>query len=304
MYYPNKPKDLFKIGNKQSKKRKTQIKASAQPKVVKNDKAVSDSVIEESKPNDKGLDLDDIKTVIDNDVEKAIAIDYSTEFDMFDSTEEFTITTEGKQREKRISKPKVNALPESVILEVLHTIWETNRDSLIKLGNSKKEASKLAGCTYKEFMPYLNVVIPDNYEPRNRKSKAMKSKGSADWKLYGVNKEAVNRRMKQLMAKGSLIIFIVNGKYHLVPTQSMVKNVEAYKGSIWHINQIRNILYQTEQWNQGSNPYINLFKPTNPLGLEIKNFEKVLGLDSKMLQAHWTKSGFDEENLLKEIGAI
>ena len=295
---------MFIIGNKQSKRNKAKIKASAQPKVVKDNTAVSDSVIADSKPTVKGLALDDVNTVIEKDVAKAISIDYSTEFDMFDSTEEFTITTEGKQREKGIAKPKVQALPESVILEVLHTIWEKNREIAIKTGHSKKEASKLAGCTYKEFMPYLNVVIPDNYEPRNRKSKDLKTKGSDDWKLSGVNKEAVNRRMKQLMAKGSLIIFIVNGKYHLVPTQSMVKNVEAYKGSIWHINQIRNILYQTEQWNQGSNPYINLFKPINPLGLETKNFEKVLALDSTKLQAHWTKSGFDEENLLREIGAI
>ncbi len=205
---------MFIIGNKQSKQRKTQKKASAQPKVVKNDEAVSDSVVKDSKPTVKGLALEDISTVIEKDVEKAIAVDYSAEFDMFDSTEEFTITTEGKQREKSIAKPKVQALPESVILEVLHTIWETNRDRLITLGNSKKEASKLAGCTYKAFMPYLKVVIPDNYEPRNRKAKELKGKGSDDWKLFGVNKEAVNRRMKQFMAKGSLIIFIVIGIHH------------------------------------------------------------------------------------------
>ena len=151
-------------------------------------------------------------------------------------------------------------------------------------------------------MPYLNVIIPDNYVPKNRKAKELKTKGDDNWKLLGVNKEAVNRRMKHLMAKGILIIYRVNGKYHLVPTQSMVKDVEAYKGSIWHINQIRNILYQTEQWNQGSNPYINLFKPDNPLGLETKNFEKVLGFDRDLLRSLWTVNGFDEDLLMKALG--
>lgn len=280
------------------------MKASAQPKGDKITTAVSDSVLDESKANVKGLALEDISTVIEHDVAKAQAIDYSTEFSIFDSDDEFNITTEGKARERKASTPKVSALPEAKILEVLTTVWESNREDLLKAGNNTRNASRLAGCTYKEFMPYLDVVVPDNYEPKNRKSKALKSKGSADWKLFGVNKEAVNRRMKGLMAKGVLIIYRVNGKYHLTPTACMVKNVEAYKGSIWHINQIRNILYQTEQWNQGTNPYINLFKPINPLGLEIKNFEKVLALESTKLKAHWTKTGFDEENLLKEIGAI
>lgn len=289
----------------QSNKHKNKNKASAQPKVDKIDTATTDSVVEEPKDNIKGLTLDEISTVIEKDVEKAKSMDFSELNNTFDINDEFNVTTEGKQREKRISAPKVNALPERAILEVLGTIFDKNKAELIKEdGLSPRNANKIAGCTYKEFMPYLNVVVPDNYEPRNRKAKNLKSKGSDDWKLFGVNKEAVNRRMKQLMAKGTLIINLVNGKYHLVPTRSMIKNVEAYKGSIWHINQIRNILYETEQWNTGSNPYINLFKPINPLGLETKNFEKVLALDKELLKTFWTKTGFDEEKLLEEIKAI
>jgi len=290
------------LGNKQSKRNKSKNKASAPPKVVKDDTAQSDSVIEESKDNVKGLALDDLSTVIEKDVAKAKSMDFSELNDTFDLDDDFNVTTEGKQREKRISKPKVNALPEKQILEVLATIFDKNKAELIKNGFTQRNANKVAGCTYKEFMPYLNVVVPDNYEPRNRKAKDLKAKGSADWKLYGVNKEAVNRRMKQLMAKGSLMINTVNGKYHLVPTRSMIKNVEAYIGSIWHINQIRNILYQTEQWNQGSNPYINLFKPVNPLNVTIKQFEKALALDKDLLKSFWTKNGFDTTKLNEALG--
>lgn len=290
------------MGNKPSTRKKTQIKASAQPKVVKDSTATKDSVETESKTTTKGLDLDDVNTVIENDLEKSNAKDFTELNSTFDIGEAFEITIKGKDKEKRISLPKVEPLPESKVLEVLSSIWDINRETLIKSGFEAKHANKMAGCTYSEFMPYLNVVIPDNYEPRNRKAKGMKIKDSADWKLHGVNKEAVNRRMKALMAKGSLIIYRVQGKFHLVPTQSMIKNVDVYKGSIWHINQIKNILYDTLQWNQGTSPYIDLFKESNPLGLTTKQFEKVLALDRKVLQSMWTKSGFDTTKLNEALG--
>lgn len=288
---------------KPTPKKKKKTKATAQPKVVKNDIAVSDSELTETNDKTKGLALDDIKAVIDKDLVKAVSLDYSELNDNFDLDDEFEITTQGREREKKISEPRIEALPENRVIEVLAEVWDSNRESLIKQGFSSKNASRLAGCTYNEFMPYLNVIIPDNYKPRNKASQKLKSEGSADWKLTGVNKEAVNRRMKQLMAMGSIIIYKVNGKFHLVPTQSMVKNVNAYKGSIWHINQIRNILYNSEQWNQGSNPYINLFKLSNPLDLTTKEFEQALGLDKETLRSFWnTDSGFDTTKLKEALG--
>ena len=305
---------MFVLTNKQSKHKKRKTKASAQPKVVKNDIAVSDSEIIESNvnttpdttpvPSDKGLALDDIKSVIDKDLEKATVVDLTELNSQFDESETFEITLTGKTKDTTIRKPKINPLPESKIIEVLSTIWEKNREALLKEGFNQKNASRLAGSTYEEFTPYLNVVIPDNYEPRNHRSKELKTKGSDDWKLIGVNREAINRRMKYLMAKGSLIIYTVSGKFHLVPTKCMVKNVKAYEGSLWHIRQIRNILYNTKQWIDGTTPYISFFKDSNPLGLEKQNFVKVLGFSNETLQSLWTSSGFDEQLMMKELGVI
>ncbi len=300
------------MGNNRSNKRKRKTKATAKPKVVKNDIAVSDSVLTETNDkttpdttpvdSDKGLPLDDIKAVIDKDLVKANTIDYSELNDVFDENEEFEITLTGKTTTKRVAKAYINPLPENIILETLATVWESNREELIKEGYSAKNASKLAGATYEEFMPFLNVVIPDNYEPKNQKAKNLKTEGSEDWKLIGVNREAVNRRMKKLMAKGTLIIYRVSGKFHLVPTRCMTKHITAYKGSIWHIRQIRNILYNTKQWNQGTTPYIDYFKESNPLGIDKVNFVKVLGFPNETLQSLWTNSGFDATKLNEALG--
>lgn len=290
------------MGNKTAKRRKQQIKASAQPTVVKDDTAQKDSVETESKVSDKGLALDDVNTVIQTDLEKSNSKDFSELNDIFDVDETFDITLKGKEKDKKVSTPRVEPLPESKVIETLVSIWEINRERLINTGFEAKHANKMAGCTYTEFMPYLKVVVPDNYVPKGRSKKDIKINEPDTWKLKAVNTEAIRRRMKALMAKGSLILYRVQGKSHLVPTKSMIKNVDAYKGSIWHINQIRNILYDTMQWDQGTSPYIDLFDEGNPLGLTTKQFEKVLALKSEDLQGMWTKKGFDTTKLNELLG--
>lgn len=289
---------VFVLKNKQSKTKKKETKAQALPKVVKNDSATKESETKGSNNSTKGVKAEDLSNILKKDVDKSIHAECDS---VFGTTETFTYSLKGRAKgssKGHTIKTKIVALPESKILEVLGTIWSKNRTELINAGSNKVNANRMAGSTIEDFMDYLDLVIPDNYEPRNTLGKELKAKGSADWKLNAVNKEAVNRRMKSFLAKGSIIIYRIANKFHYVPTKSMITDTKAYKGSIWHIRQIRNVLYGSKQWRTGTSPYREFFTPVPPLNLTIDEFELLLAMDDKNLTVLWDKNRF--ENLTPE----
>jgi hypothetical protein len=285
------------LANKQSKGKKNKTKASAKPKVAKSDIATSESVLVESAQTTKGLKAEDIKAVIDADLDKMNMDEINSVFTIEESA---SIDLTGKKTtgvNVKISAPKVVALPTIKVLEVLSTIWTKNREKLISKGFSKKNSTNLAGSTLNEFMDYLDLVVPDEFEPKNQVGRKLKSEHSTDWKLNAVNVEHVNRTFKRLMANGKIRIISVSNKSHFVPISCMLKNVRAYYGSLWHIKQIKNVLYATKQWNSVSQPYNAFFKAENPLNLTFKEFENVLSQEEKTLEFLWTSNGFDPTNL-------
>lgn len=292
------------LPTKPSKKNKKKNKASAQSKGIKDTTAQPDSETIETTDTTKGVSLEEVDSVIATDVEKVITKEFESLTDLFDSDdpdEEFNIKTKGRTTVKRIANPKVEAMPESAVLEVLRIVWEKNREQLLSHGFSKKNASKLAGCKTAEFRDYLDLVIPDDYTPKGKHKKNLKSEKPNSWKFDAVNNPAINRKMKELMAKGLVIIYKVDGRNHHVPTESVI-SPEIYNGSKWHINQIRNILYRSAQWKGSETPYINFFSEGNPLDLSLKEFDKALGLDKDLLNSFWTKSGFDTTKLKEVLG--
>ena len=291
------------MSGKRSKQKKNKTKASAQPKVDKISTAVTESVLVDSAQTTKGLKAEDIKAVIDADLEKMNMDEINS---VFTIDETASIDLEGKETtdaEVKERKAKVVALPTKKVLEVLSTIWEKNRAKLIERKFSARNATNLAGSTLNEFMDYLDLVVPDEFEPKNQMGRKLKKEGSTDWKLNAVNVEHVNRTFKRLMANGKLRILSVSNKSHFVPISCMLKNTKAYYGSLWHIKQIRNLLYNTKQWNSNSQPYNAFFKATNPLDLTLKEFENVLSKNDETLEFLWTSKGFDPTNL-RELGKV
>jgi hypothetical protein len=285
------------LPKKKSKGKKTENKASAEPIVDKIDTAVTESVIEPSASTTKGVKPEEITEIINTDLAK---VDYDELNATFDIDESDNVDLTGKAKEKakpKVKKKKVIALIESKVLEVLSTVFEKNKGLLMKQGYTERNANKIAGSTISEFMNYLDLIIPDEFSPKNAMGKKMKKENSADWKLNAINVEHANSRMKELMAMGKIRIITVKGKSHFVPISSILKNSEAYIGSLWHIKQIRNILYNSKQWKSASQPYSRFFKDSNPLNLTFNEFENVLSTDEKALEFMWTKTGFDHSQL-------
>jgi len=217
--------------------------------------------------------------------------------------ESFAVDLTGKKTTSRTGvskKKKVDPLPTNKVMEVLTTIFQENHAGYIKQGAKVSTANKFAGATFDEFVPYLDLIVPDEFEPRNKEARSMKINGEDGWKRIAVRRPAVNRRLKELIANGTIIVYSVANKFHLVPTQCIVKNVNAFINSAWHVIQIKNILFHTKQWKGSETPYYQWFKPNHPLtqfGFDFSQFEKFLSMDHNVIYSAWTNSGWDQSKL-------
>lgn len=282
------------LKNNKSNKTKKQNKASAS-KSKKNQP-------EGSSNSGTGVPLDKVADVIATDVTKTNSV-----YGHFEIGESFQYKKKGSTttKSKTGSTKTIDPMPKDKVVSVLQGIYEKNYDILTKKGLSPKNARKVAGSTVDEFRSNLNLIVPDEFTPKNPDGKRLKKAGKEGWKTEAIRKEGMLRKLKQFMADGSILIYRIDGKFHFQPTTTMGLSVEQFRHSIFHIMQIRNVLFakrvvngkviRQTQWN--GDGYRTWFKEDTPLGLSLDEFENVLSNPEEKIWDAWKTTGFDKKAL-------
>jgi len=281
-----KNQDLFIMNNKRNKPSKKKLKGSAPQEKKEPTTVPNDSITNEST---KGVALDDVNATIRNEDLPA--------FNHFFDDMKFTYSTKGTKASAKVDKlPKVNPLPTNAIIKTLETIWDINNSDLIKKGFNKRQATFYSGATIKELMLGLETIIPDDYSPTNRVGKQLKSTKAKNWKLKAVGKETVNRRIKELVATGEVVIFSFDAKGHFVPISKMTSDLTKYIGSVHHIEQIKRHLHDKSQWLTLYRDWF-IKKFPIPMNVDINEFDEILSLTNDVLRTFWNGKVFDLETL-------
>jgi len=202
-----------------------------------------------------------------------------------------------KSKPKRIATPRIDPLPTDKILRAIDKTFETKQQRPDIQGMNQKQGIILSGMLLAEIIASLPLIVPDEYVPKGKTKKDLKTQYPKSWKTKAINSEHIQNKMKQLLADGEIMTFRVDGKYIFANPKTFGLTKEAYFGSIWHILQIRKYMFQSTRWesSNGKKGYDRFFIP-NPFFDETftrQDLEAFLTLKEEQIFEAWTPEGWD-----------
>ena len=111
------------------------------------------------------------------------------------------------------------------------------------------------------------------------------------WKKEALNEPSIRDKLKVFVADGDLIVFKVAKNRYMYCLTKTFMSIEKYLGSIWHVQQVRNVLFQSSQWPDTTQKkgLRNRFVPNPFFDLPLKDLESLLTLSEEKIWQTWDK---------------
>ena len=205
--------------------------------------------------------------------------------------ESFSYKTATIKRKSSTSTPAIEPFPKTTVLKIVQVMYE-KKQSLPKIKAEKtREGRILSGMLVGEFVNALMQIVPDGYTPKGRNKKNIKAEKPTKWKKEALNEPSIRDKLKVFVADGDVIVFKVAKNRYMYCLTTTFMSIEKYLGSIWHLQQVRNVLFQSSQWVDRTNKkgLRNRFVPNPFFELPLEDLESLLTLSEVIIWQTWDK---------------
>lgn len=207
-----------------------------------------------------------------------------------------------------ISTPAVEPFPKTVALEVMQAMYEKKQsfEGIKALG--KRESRIMSGMLIGEFINALEQIVPNDYVPRGKNKRNLKTEKPKTWKRFAINEPSIRDKLKKFLANGDILIFNVDKNRHMFCLTSTFMPVDKYVGSIFHLLQVRQHLFQSSHWvdTTSKKGHRNWFIPNPFFEGTLADLEALLTLNSDKIWKAWVKdsNSFDPKVVKKLIKSV
>ena len=212
------------------------------------------------------------------------------------------------RRRTTTSTPSVEPFLKSTVLDVMQVMYEKKQGFVGIKALGKREGRILSGMLIGEFVKALDQIVPDNYTPKGRNKKDLKNQKPKTWKLSAINEPSIRDKLKRFLADGDLIVFKVDKNRYMYCLATTFMKTENYVGSIWHLLQIKEHIFQNTQWEDSASKkgHRNWFIPNPFFDLPLVDLESLLTLKEKEIWTTWDKekASFNVKTIAKLIKPV
>ena len=144
--------------------------------------------------------------------------------------------------------PAVNPFLKSTVMDVMVAMYDKKQSYPKIKEKPKRESIILSGMLIGEFVGALDQIVPDNYLPKGKNKRNLKKEKPTTWKRFAINEPSIRDKLKRFVADGDVLVFKVDKNRFMYCLTKTFMKLETYIGSIWHMLQVRQHLFQTAQW--------------------------------------------------------
>lgn len=205
--------------------------------------------------------------------------------------ESFNFKTVSVKRRTSTGLPTVDPFLKSTVLDVMKAMYDKKQGYPQINERPPRESKILSGMLIGEFVGALKQIVPDNYIPKGKNKKNLKTDKPKTWKLFAINEPSIRDKLKKFVSDGDVLVFKVDkNRFMYCLTHTFLK-LDTYIGSIWHLLQIRQHLFQTAQWVDKSDKkgMRNWFVPNPFFEGTLVDLELVFESKEKDIWACWVK---------------